>query len=88
MSPNDVEITPEVAQEAAGAEPTAKKKSAAKETVSRQKKSTTIDEVMTAIKNMTVLELSQLVKALESEFGVAAAAPVVAAVEVFVPAQA
>jgi len=34
---------------------------------------------MTAIKNMTVLELSQLVKALEAEFGVTAAAPRVAA---------
>ena len=38
-----------------------------------------IDEIMAAIKNMTVLELSQLVKALENEFGVTAAAPVVAA---------
>jgi large subunit ribosomal protein L7/L12 len=34
-----------------------------------------IDEV----KNLTVLELSELVKALESEFGVSAAAPVAAA---------
>lgn len=37
-----------------------------------------IDEVMTAIKSMTVLELAELVKALEAEFGVRAAAPVVA----------
>ncbi|MDI6815193.1 MAG: 50S ribosomal protein L7/L12 [Dehalococcoidales bacterium] len=37
-----------------------------------------IEEIMAAIKNMTVLELSQLVKALEAEFGVSAAAPVVA----------
>ena len=42
-----------------------------------QKKS--IDDIMTAIKSMTVLELSELVKALESEFGVSAAASVVAA---------
>ncbi|UCC91138.1 MAG: 50S ribosomal protein L7/L12, partial [Dehalococcoidia bacterium] len=34
---------------------------------------------MSAIKNLTVLELSELVKALEAEFGVSAAAPVVAA---------
>jgi large subunit ribosomal protein L7/L12 len=34
---------------------------------------------MSTIKNMTVLELSQLVKALEDEFGVSAAAPMVAA---------
>lgn len=42
------------------------------------KKTTAIDGMMTAIKNMTVLELSELVKALETEFGVTAAAPVVA----------
>ncbi|MEE9583427.1 MAG: 50S ribosomal protein L7/L12 [Dehalococcoidales bacterium] len=35
--------------------------------------------MISAIKNMTVLELSQLVKTLESEFGISAAAPVVAA---------
>ncbi len=33
---------------------------------------------MAAVKNMTVLELSELIKALEAEFGVSAAAPVVA----------
>ncbi len=42
------------------------------------KKATTILEIMATIKNMTVLELSELVKALEAEFGVSAAAPVVA----------
>ena len=36
-------------------------------------------EIMDAIKGMTVLELSELVKALEEEFGVSAAAPVAAA---------
>jgi large subunit ribosomal protein L7/L12 len=35
----------------------------------------TKDEVLTAIKNMTVLELSELIKALEAEFGVSATAP-------------
>lgn len=35
-------------------------------------------EIMDAIKGMTVLELSELVKALEEEFGVSAAAPVAA----------
>ncbi len=34
--------------------------------------------LMEEIKNMTVLELSELVKALEEEFGVSAAAPVMA----------
>lgn len=39
----------------------------------------TKDEMITAIKGMTVLELSELVKALEEEFGVSAAAPVAVA---------
>jgi len=43
------------------------------------KKPTAIDEIMATIKNMTVLELAELVKALEAEFGISAAAPVVAA---------
>lgn len=34
-----------------------------------------IEEIMEAVKGLTVLELSQLVKALEEEFGVSAAAP-------------
>ncbi|MFC1871353.1 50S ribosomal protein L7/L12 [Chloroflexota bacterium] len=38
-----------------------------------------MDDLMDTIKNMTVLELSQLVKAMETEFGVTAAAPVAAA---------
>ncbi len=41
-------------------------------------KATTIDGIMATVKNMTVLELSELIKALEAEFGVSAAAPVVA----------
>jgi large subunit ribosomal protein L7/L12 len=39
----------------------------------------TVEEMIAAVKEMTVLELSDLVKALEAEFGVHAAAPVVAA---------
>jgi len=42
------------------------------------KKATAIDEIMATVKSMTVLELSELIKALEAEFGVSAAAPVVA----------
>ena len=38
-----------------------------------------IANIMATVKNMSVLELSELVKALEAEFGVSAAAPVVAA---------
>ncbi len=46
-----------------------------KEAVTRMTK----DELISAIKGMTVLELSELVKALEQEFGVSAAAPVAVA---------
>ena len=37
------------------------------------------EEILQAIKGMTVLELAELVKALEEEFGVSAAAPVAVA---------
>lgn len=39
-----------------------------------------IDSILESIENMTVLELSNLVKAIEERFGVSAQAPVVAAV--------
>jgi len=39
----------------------------------------TQDELISAIEKMTVLELSQLVKALEEKFGVSAAAPMMMA---------
>ncbi|HHT27063.1 MAG TPA: 50S ribosomal protein L7/L12 [Firmicutes bacterium] len=39
----------------------------------------TKDEMIQAIENMTVLELAELVKALEEKFGVSAAAPVAVA---------
>ncbi|MFA5537497.1 MAG: 50S ribosomal protein L7/L12 [Bacillota bacterium] len=38
-----------------------------------------INEILEAVKGMTVLELSELVKAFEEEFGVSAAAPVAVA---------
>ncbi len=37
------------------------------------------DQILEAIENMTVLELSELVKAMEDKFGVSAAAPVAVA---------
>ncbi len=43
------------------------------------KKSAAIEGIMTSIKTMTVIELAELVKALETEFGVSAAAPVAVA---------
>ena len=38
-----------------------------------------VDDVLKLVKEMTVLELSELVKAFEEEFGVSAAAPVMVA---------
>ncbi len=38
-----------------------------------------IAEIMTAVENLTVIELSELVKSLEDKFGVTAAAPVAVA---------
>jgi large subunit ribosomal protein L7/L12 len=69
----------------------AEKKEAAVETVEETKKETkaktkkkassgaTAAEIIESVKGMTVLELSELVKALEEEFGVTAAAPVAVA---------
>ncbi len=42
-------------------------------------KTLTKDQLIEAIKGMTVLELSEMVKALEEEFGVSAAAPMAVA---------
>ena len=38
-----------------------------------------VEEILNAVKGMTVLELAELVKAFETEFGVSAAAPVAVA---------
>jgi large subunit ribosomal protein L7/L12 len=71
----------------------AKGKKAAKKPgvkVESEKKSTAVDEIMASIKNMTVLELAELVKALQAEFGVSApvAAPTAAPAEAAAPAPA
>lgn len=44
------------------------------------------DQILEAIENMTVLELSELVKAMEEKFGVGAAAPVAVAAAGAAPA--
>jgi len=68
------ETTTATAEEApAEAKKATKTKTAKKETASLG-----IDEIIAAVKSMTVIELSELVKALEEEFGVSAA-PVAAA---------
>ena len=56
--------------------------------VKGEKKSAAIEDIMATIKNMTVLELSQLVKALETEFGVSAAVPMAATAAVSAEAKA
>lgn len=50
------------------------------------KKKTKVEEIIEAVEKMTVLELSELVKALEERFGVTAAAPVIAAAPAGAPA--
>ena len=81
----EVETGQDTAEEAAESKQEAVKekpkkvKPAAKEAPAKAgKKAPAIEELMATIKSMTVLELSELVKALETEFGVSAAAPVVA----------
>jgi large subunit ribosomal protein L7/L12 len=77
-----VEAEPQPLVEEAEKKPKAAKAAAAKPSVAaeaKMKRAAVVDDIMATIKNMTVLELSQLVKALEDEFGVSAAAPVVAA---------
>ncbi len=49
---------------------------------------TTKEEILEVIKGMSVLELSDLVKSLEDEFGISAAAPVAVAAPVASPAEA
>jgi large subunit ribosomal protein L7/L12 len=72
-------------EEPAAAEPKAEKPAPAAEEEKKpkaakaekaKKSSAAIDDIMNTIKGMTVLELSELVKAMETEFGVSAAAPV------------
>jgi large subunit ribosomal protein L7/L12 len=48
----------------------------------------TTDEIIDALKEMTLLEASELVKAIEDTFGVSAAAPVAAAGAAAAPAEA
>jgi len=83
----EAETTKQTAPEATeGKRPSSTKKAAApkeaKETAAEAKatkKAPATSDIMAAIKGMTVLELSELVKALEEEFGVSAAVPVAAA---------
>jgi len=73
----EIEVTPEVTVKSRIPRPEYPEKEA--ELPKKKGQKTAIADIMAAIKNMTVLELSELVKSLEAEFGVSAAAPVAAA---------
>jgi large subunit ribosomal protein L7/L12 len=55
-----------------------KKKETKKKAAAKKEVKMTTDNIIDALSSMTVLELSELVKALEDKFGVTAAAPMVA----------
>jgi large subunit ribosomal protein L7/L12 len=96
MAEDNAEVKQDTAEETVKIEPPAAKKEAVKKpkaavgkpaaAPAKVQKAANIDGIMESIKYMTVLELSQLVKALETEFGVSAAAPVVAMPTGAVPA--
>ena len=83
MSQNEVEKTQETGEEVAKAKQQPAKEKAVKKPKARvtkppasarvEKKATAADKIIAAIKDMTVLELAELVKTLEAEFGVSAA---------------
>ena len=71
---------PEIKEEAEQTPPEEEKASKKRTTTAKKEtKSMSKDDVVAAIKEMTVLELSELVKTLEETLGVSAAAPMVAA---------
>ena len=92
MSENEVENGHDTGEETAKGKKQSATKPAAKEPKATKaaakpespakaggKKPAAVVEIMTTIKNMTVLELAELIKALGAEFGVSAAVPAVAA---------
>jgi len=80
------EIKEEEASEITAEEEKTPKKHTA--TAKKETKAMSKDDVIAAIKEMTVLDLSELVKTLEETFGVSAAAPMVAAAPAGAPAAA
>ncbi len=79
------EAKAEAKEPAAKAEPEAKPEAKEAKAKAGAKSSAAVEQIMASIKKMTVLELSELVKALQEEFGVSApvavAAPAAAAAE-------
>lgn len=78
MSQNEVESEQPKVEEQVEEAPEAKKEPKAKVTSPQKTKTITKEDIIAAVKNMTVLELAEVVKALQEEFGVTAAAPVAA----------
>lgn len=74
MADEETKVEEAVAEEPAAEAPAEEKKPKAK-----AKKSSNLDSIIEAIKGLSVMELADLVKALEEEFGVSAAAPVAVA---------
>jgi large subunit ribosomal protein L7/L12 len=60
-------------------EPAPEKEEEKKPKAAKAKKSNAVEEVLNIVKGMNVLELAELVKAFETEFGVSAAAPMAVA---------
>jgi large subunit ribosomal protein L7/L12 len=75
MAEDKEEVTQEAAAEEAAEEKPKATKAKTPAKTAKAKSSSSLDDIMNTIKNMSVLELSELVKALEEEFGVSAAAP-------------
>lgn len=70
------------------AEEQADEKKAARKPKAEKANSKAVEEILAAVKSMNVMELADLVKTLESEFGVTAAAPMMAAAPAGAPAEA
>ncbi len=92
MADEQVETKQGTTAEAVEAEaPKAKRPAKKAEAATGEKKALakmSIDEIMEAIKAMTVLDLHELVKKLEAEFGVSAAMPMMAAAPAAAPTEA
>jgi len=72
MTQEEVKEEKTATPEAKAEEPKAGAKKAEAKAKAGAKGSATVDQIMASIKSMTVLELSELVKALQEEFGVSA----------------
>ncbi len=79
MSQTETESGQPEAEEKIEEKPKAKRTFKAKEVSTEGAKAMSKEEIIAAVKSMTVLELAELVKALEEEFGVTAAVPVAVA---------